>query len=213
MSDLSLPKTQKASRVIAEEHGFQTRKGIEIPYMTHLYEVMKRVLRYGVTDDDVLAAALLHDIIEDTPCGCLWLKEEFGDRVANIVVECSRNEEDGYTREGKLKFLESFETKSWESIIIKIADRRCNVNDYLADGKVYYGCWYALQAYPLYRSAFRFENENDDVFNRIVLEMQDINHQMIHYVPEYSKVAFYKPDFSNDEKAYELIRKGPLKKD
>ncbi len=77
-------------------HASQVRKGSGIPYLYHLLGVASLVLEFG-GDEDQAIAGLLHDTIED--CGAeheARIREQFGERVAAIVVACT----DG-TAEGK----------------------------------------------------------------------------------------------------------------
>ena len=69
-------------------HGAQTRKGTEIPYVSHLLQVSGLVLEYG--GDMVQAtAALLHDIVEDTAATIEEVMAQFGGEVAAIVADCT----------------------------------------------------------------------------------------------------------------------------
>jgi (p)ppGpp synthase/HD superfamily hydrolase len=65
------------------------RKETEIPYLSHLFQVMVHVAEHG-GDEDQLIAAVLHDYLEDidgaTSAG---LELEFGPRVAGLVVALS----------------------------------------------------------------------------------------------------------------------------
>lgn len=148
---------EKAINFAVEAHLLQKRKHSGIPYVTHCIEVMKRISNYGVSDDNILAAAILHDVIED--CEEKFIEQlptQFGKEVYEIVKECTRDTGDDATKLQKYEFLESFENKSVQSIVIKIADRFCNVADYqTTDGA--YAAKYALQAYPLYQSYIRRE--------------------------------------------------------
>jgi (p)ppGpp synthase/HD superfamily hydrolase len=135
----------KAVMYATTKHDGQYRKVSNLPYIVHPMEVMKRVSSYGITDTDILSAAVLHDVIEDCNVTYKEIKSEFNKSVADIVLECSRGES-----ENKVKFLKGFETKSVQSIIIKIADRFCNVHDYISDGNEKYSIKYANQAEPLY---------------------------------------------------------------
>lgn len=77
-------------------HAGQTRKGTDIPYLTHLLSVASLVIEFGGSEDQAIAG-LLHDTIED--CGEAHeaiIRTQFGDAVADIVVACT----DG-TAEGK----------------------------------------------------------------------------------------------------------------
>ncbi|MBM4074704.1 MAG: HD domain-containing protein [Planctomycetes bacterium] len=71
-------------------HSEQVRKGTSVPYVSHLLSVCGLVMEYG-GDEDESIAALLHDAVEDGG-GQPRLEEIrnlFGDRVAQIVWECS----------------------------------------------------------------------------------------------------------------------------
>jgi (p)ppGpp synthase/HD superfamily hydrolase len=142
---------ESAMKFSMQAHLTQKRKGSGIPYFTHCVEVMKAVSDFGVRDEGILVAALLHDVHEDSPNDSDYVKDLFGNRVYRIMIECSRPERDDATKEEKFNFLCSFAEKSTSSIVIKIADRYCNVNDYLrTKGKEKYASTYALQAFPIY---------------------------------------------------------------
>jgi hypothetical protein len=70
-------------------HAGQTRKGTDIPYLTHLLSVASLVIEFGGSEDQAIAG-LLHDTIED--CGEAHepiSRPEFGDAMADIVVAAS----------------------------------------------------------------------------------------------------------------------------
>ena len=74
-------------------HGAQTRKGTRIPYVSHLLQVSGLVLEHG--GDMVQAtAALLHDVVEDTPATLEEVTAEFGAEVAAIVADCTDTQGD-----------------------------------------------------------------------------------------------------------------------
>jgi (p)ppGpp synthase/HD superfamily hydrolase len=80
----------------------QTRKGTDIPYLTHLLSVASLVIEFGGSEDQAIAG-LLHDTIED--CGAeheAIIRAQFGDAVADIVVACT----DG-TAEGKAALVDA----------------------------------------------------------------------------------------------------------
>jgi (p)ppGpp synthase/HD superfamily hydrolase len=154
-----------ASSIIIKEHFGQNRKVSEIPYVTHLFEVMKHtqkmydsspqevkdiVLKEGIPRNDLLVSALFHDLIEDTAVSYSDLQYLAGDKIANLVGEMSRPEADGANFQEKYNWLLGFSDKSFSSIVIKIADRYANVMDYIDANKAKYAAKYALQAFPLY---------------------------------------------------------------
>jgi len=161
---------QKAIDFAVKHHSGQSRKGSpaeswkRIPYVTHCFEVTKAVSEFGVDDSATLEASMLHDTVED----CLevtieLIEKEFGKEVAKYVLECTREGGDNVTKLQKYEFLESFANKSLESVSIKIADRCCNVRDYLStEGKEEYAAQYALQAYPLVRTYLKRCNELEE---------------------------------------------------
>jgi guanosine-3',5'-bis(diphosphate) 3'-pyrophosphohydrolase len=80
MSHDSLTLVVRASRFAAGKHERQKRKGEhEVPYINHPLEVARILSEEGgVTDPVILAAAVLHDTIEDTPTTEQELRDQFG---------------------------------------------------------------------------------------------------------------------------------------
>lgn len=79
----------KALALAVEAHDGQKRKGTNIPYIAHPLGVASIALDHGA-DEEQAMAALLHDAIEDG--GQQYAKrirEQFGDRVADIVEGCT----------------------------------------------------------------------------------------------------------------------------
>lgn len=98
---------------------------------THLYAVRDILDREGIKDEDILDAALLHDMIEDFPeISREELSKNFGEKVAEIVELVSKDP-DWNTPYCKMKSnLDAMEHISWEcpeAILIKMADRLHNL--------------------------------------------------------------------------------------
>ncbi|MDP6293364.1 MAG: HD domain-containing protein [Candidatus Woesearchaeota archaeon] len=68
-------------------HRGQTRKDDTTPYVVHPATVAEYAEQYGVDDSDVLAAAWLHDVVEDTDATLADIKERFGMNV-EWYVDC-----------------------------------------------------------------------------------------------------------------------------
>ena len=66
-------------------HLGQVRKYTGEPYVEHCFEVARPLLSRGVTDPDMIRAAILHDVLEDTNAKLWQLVELFGVTVANYV--------------------------------------------------------------------------------------------------------------------------------
>lgn len=83
MSDLRL--LTRAALVAAEAHAGQTRKGGRVPYVNHVIEVADLVADAGGTPE-MVAAAFLHDLVEDTPATEDTLAADFGPCIATLVA-------------------------------------------------------------------------------------------------------------------------------
>lgn len=121
-------------------HSGQTRLSGE-PYITHPFNVALIVTDLGL-DDKSIAAALIHDVVEDTEVELLTIAQEFGDEVARLV--------EGVTKLRRLQFhtLRQEQVENLRKvlvamaqdvrvILIKLADRLHNLRtlDYLPEEK------------------------------------------------------------------------------
>ncbi len=88
--DLDTSLVDKAIVYATKYHANTRRKGKNIPYILHPLEAMGIVAT--ITDDqELIAAAALHDLIEDTDATYEDIENEFGKRVADIVLSESNN--------------------------------------------------------------------------------------------------------------------------
>ncbi len=105
------------------------RKDGQTPYFSHCVRVAMTVaLKFGCTEDTVLAAALLHDVIEDTQADYDDLLHRFGSEVAEIVAALSKD----------MRLVESQREPAydaqladapWQARLIKLADVYDNFTD------------------------------------------------------------------------------------
>jgi guanosine-3',5'-bis(diphosphate) 3'-pyrophosphohydrolase len=110
-------------------HGDQKRP-TGAPYVEHLLEALEILVRgAGVTDPDVLCAAVLHDVVEDTPCTIAGVREAFGDRVADMVAWVTKPDAaDGADKKAvKEAYLKQLADAPEDAILVKLADRASNV--------------------------------------------------------------------------------------
>jgi (p)ppGpp synthase/HD superfamily hydrolase len=91
---LFTPLVERAVRIAADGHRRQLRKGSDIPYLAHPAAVALILARAGFHDDDVLAAAFLHDVVEDTEYTIEQLAAEFPPDVVEIVAALSERKTD-----------------------------------------------------------------------------------------------------------------------
>ena len=75
----------RAAKFAEQAHKGAHRKGTRIPYIVHPLETAL-IASMLTNDEEILAAALLHDTIEDTGVTYEDLKQEFGTRVADLVA-------------------------------------------------------------------------------------------------------------------------------
>src|SRR6476659_6303671 len=75
---------ERAIEFATEHHKSMLRKGSKTPYLAHLFNVC-RILDEWNCSDEILAAALLHDIVEDTAVTIDQVEEIFGKNVAELV--------------------------------------------------------------------------------------------------------------------------------
>lgn len=118
----------RAADAAARWHVNQRRKGsAQEPYINHLLEVASLVTQAtGGTDPDVVIAALLHDAVEDQGVTAEAIASEFGQQVADIVMEVT-DDKSLPKAERKRKQVESAPKKSREAKLIKLADKTSNL--------------------------------------------------------------------------------------
>jgi guanosine-3',5'-bis(diphosphate) 3'-pyrophosphohydrolase len=120
----------KALAFAAHKHRDQRRKDPEAsPYINHpiaLADVL--VNEGGVTDVEVLCAALLHDTVEDTATTSEELAGAFGERVARIVAEVTDDKTLSKSERKRLQ-VEHAGRLSQEAKLVKLADKICNLRD------------------------------------------------------------------------------------
>ncbi len=99
-------------------------------YTSHLYATKKILEEAGVTDETILKAALLHDIIEDTQISKEYLILKFGASVVRILELLSKEDmwHTSYCRaKANLDAMEASWVNYPEAILIKMADRLHNL--------------------------------------------------------------------------------------
>lgn len=119
-----------AAHFAADRHRDQRRKGARnTPYINHPLEVADRIVRVGGVDDvDVLAAAILHDTIEDTETTADEIERAFGPVVTALVLEVT-DDRSLTSMERKRLEIEHASTLSPDAKLIKLSDKISNVAD------------------------------------------------------------------------------------
>lgn len=127
---IGLGRLCAAAAFAARKHSTQRRKDADAtPYINHpltLADVLANV--GGVTDIEVLCAALLHDTVEDTDTSADELRAEFGPVIAGIVLEVSDDKSLPKQTRKDLQ-VEHASHISVNAKLVKLADKICNVRD------------------------------------------------------------------------------------
>ncbi|MDX2157834.1 MAG: HD domain-containing protein [Hyphomicrobiaceae bacterium] len=120
----------QAAHFAADKHRDQRRKGIRnTPYINHPLEVAERLHRIGgIEDATVLAAAILHDTIEDTQTTRAELAGLFGNEIAAIVAELSDDKTLTWQQRKRLE-IDHAPHLSATGKMIKLSDKTSNVSD------------------------------------------------------------------------------------
>ena len=165
---LDFSVVDRAYQIAEKAHQGQTRKSGD-PYITHPVAVAQLLADLGIGPAG-LAAALLHDTVEDTDYSLAQLKNDFGDEIAMLV--------DGVTKLDKVKFGENAQaetvrkmvvamSKDIRVLVIKLADRLHNARTwgFVAEEKARYKAQETLEIYaPLAHrlgiSTFKWELED-----------------------------------------------------
>jgi len=125
-SDLIL----RAVAFAAHKHRDQRRKNKEAsPYINHPIQLATVLWEEGrVQDAKVIAAALLHDTLEDTETSWQELRGEFGEEIADIVLEVTDTQ---WIKKELRKRLQVARARhsSGKARLVKLADKICNLRD------------------------------------------------------------------------------------
>ncbi len=117
----------KALSFAAYAHRAQTRKGSGEPYVNHLIEVARLLAELGDVDDvDVLRAAVLHDVVEDTEVTADDVERTFGARV-RVLVDAVTDDNRLPKAERKRLQIEHMRDAPDDVRLIKLADHCSNV--------------------------------------------------------------------------------------
>lgn len=132
MTQTHLDSNQKLLRACsfaADKHRDQRRKDAgATPYINHPLEVAGLLADHGVTDVEVLMAAVLHDTIEDTDATAEEVEAHFGPRVRRIVEEVTDDKSLNWKARKETQIVNAKNASS-QAKLVKIADKICNLRD------------------------------------------------------------------------------------
>ena len=133
-------KINLALKVASKAHRNQTRKGTDIPYISHPVAAAMIVSEY-TTDENTVVACILHDILEDVEPAVYSeadMRNDFGDDIVEIVKGVSEDKTAGEPekpwierKRGYLAHLDSIENE--KPLIVSTADKIHNLTDILEE--------------------------------------------------------------------------------
>jgi guanosine-3',5'-bis(diphosphate) 3'-pyrophosphohydrolase len=118
----------------AHKHRDQRRKNVAAsPYINHPIALAHVLVCEGRIDDpEVLCAAILHDTVEDTQTTIDEVAQRFGERIASVVGEVTDDKSLPKARRKALQ-VEHAPHLSTAAMLVKLADKICNVRDVADD--------------------------------------------------------------------------------
>jgi len=123
-------------------HDGMERRGKGFPYIVHPLEALA-IVATMTSDQEILAAAVLHDVVEDTSFTLDDIREMFGERVAQLVdTESDRKDESMDWRARKEESLRRLSQASREEKMVALGDKLSNMRaiarDYYSRGESFW---------------------------------------------------------------------------
>lgn len=129
-------KERKAWEFARNAHKGQVRRFINQPYFDAHVKKVNSIVKQYTTDEDILCASILHDVVEDCyddiETGLKEISEIFGESVANLVRELTSLKDDiddVYEGDKAAYLINKMLNMSNSALIIKLADRLQNISD------------------------------------------------------------------------------------
>ena len=123
-------------------HAGTERRGKGFPYIVHPMEAVE-IVATMTSDQELMAAAALHDTVEDTDVTMDQIRAEFGDRIASLVASESDTFEQGVSEEDswhtrKQTAIDRLASASHDAKIVALGDKLSNMraiaHDYSVKG-------------------------------------------------------------------------------
>jgi len=118
----------RAKKFANERHKNQKRKDGVTTFSDHLEGVVNRLKNLGITNEDVLSAAWLHDVIEHTNTTFDEINEIFGNSISVLVLSLSKDSK-MTKKDIETQYVSQLKNASIQSKIIKFCDISANLKD------------------------------------------------------------------------------------
>ena len=118
-------------------HAGTERRGKGYPYIVHPLEAVS-IVATMTADQELLAAAALHDTVEDTEVTLEQLRAEFGERIASLVADESEDRPEGLNEEEswhqrKQAAIDRLAKASHDAKMVAMGDKLSNMRDIARD--------------------------------------------------------------------------------
>lgn len=153
-------------------HANQTRKGTEIPYILHPLETGTIAARLctkdSKIDQEIICAAILHDVMEDAFISYETLVEMFGKKVADLVQIQSEDKSKPWAERKQITINQLNNNTSISFEIVILADKLSNLRAIHRDYKVL-GCklWERFNVKEQYKHEWYYKSIKDNI-NQLV---------------------------------------------
>ena len=173
--NFKLRNTLKAVDFAVEAHEGQTRKRSEVPYIYHPLNLACHILSMGITEDEIIAAALLHDVIED--CGKKLEELPVNDETKEIVRLLSHVKTTPDDREEIMKEYYDMISKDPKAALVKCVDRCNNLTTMswgLSRDRIYRMILETEEYYPKLLKVLKSEPEYDNAAWLLQYQMESM---------------------------------------
>ena len=131
----------KAISYAAEKHDGQTRKGTDIPYIVHPMEAAT-IAATITNNENVIAAAVLHDVVEDCGVSLQEIEILFGEQIAKLVAADSEDKREYLSAEStwktrKQETLDAIAIMDKDSRIVVLSDKLSNIRAMYRDYAIF----------------------------------------------------------------------------
>lgn len=182
----------KAIKFATDAHAGTERRGKGFPYVIHVFEAMEIVATI-TNDPELLAAAALHDTVEDTDVTLDDLREAFGPRVASLVEAESDAfvegmDESATWRSRKQAAIDRLAAAPHDAKIVALGDKLSNMRaiarDYHRDGDKLWSLFHAPGGKADHEWHYRglaaslAELEGTEAYAEFVRHIEDVFGQM-----------------------------------
>ncbi len=126
---MKLSIIEKAARLAVSAHKEQKRKGDQTPYIVHPFMVALKLAKHNFSET-VIAAALVHDVLEDTDCSEEELRQVLGNELLEIVKAVTNDNTLSWEAK-KRHYIETVRNGTEAAKAVSVADKIHNIETLL----------------------------------------------------------------------------------